>query len=114
MATALDVMEAYWDEIEGSSFRLKPLDGKDMLRVSDAVTFDDKGRTLINAEACILLLRHGLVGWKDFADSEGNAVIFSANAEDNMSRIPFKLVRTLALKIFVNSSLGAEDEKNLP
>ncbi len=113
MATALDVMEATWEAIDGSDFYIKPLDGKDMLRVSDVVTFDDKGRTLINAEACIVLLRHGLAGWKNFADSEGNAVVFSANAEENLARIPFNLVRTLALKIFLKSSLGAEDEKNL-
>lgn len=113
MATALSVLEASWQEIEGSSFLVKPLDGKDMLRVSDVVTFDKKGNTLINAEACIVLMRHGLLGWKNFADDEGNAVVFSANQEDNLARIPFDLVRTLALTIFTNSSLGAEAEKNL-
>jgi len=113
MATALSVMTATWEEIEGSSFFIKPLDGKDMLRVSDAVTFDKAGNTLINADACIVLLTHGLLGWKNFADEEGNEVIFSANQNDNLARIPFNLVRTLALTIFTNSSLGAEAEKNL-
>ncbi|MBW2636487.1 MAG: hypothetical protein JRC86_02980 [Deltaproteobacteria bacterium] len=112
MATALAIVEATWEEIDGSKFLIKPLDGKDMLRVSDVVTFDKKGRTLINAEACIVLMRHGLMGWKEFADAEGNAVVFSANQEDNLKRIPFTLVRDLALSIFTKSSLGAEDEKN--
>jgi len=113
MATALGVMTAKWEEVDSSSFLIKPLDGKDMLRVSDAVTFDDAGNTLINAEACIVLLTHGLMGWKDFPDEEGNAVVFSASQKDNLARLPFNLVRSLALTIFTNSSLGAEAEKNL-
>lgn len=112
MATALDVLETSWEPIDGSDFLLKPLDGKDMLRVSDAVTFDTKGRTLISAEACVVLLRYGLAGWKNFADKDGKEVMFSANQDDNMARIPFDIVRDIALSILDRSSVGAEDQKN--
>lgn len=112
MATALDVMAETWETLDDSGFLIKPLDGKDMLRVSDVVTFDDKGRTLFSAESCIVILRHGLKGWKNFNDSKGNQVVFDSNQEKNLARIPLGLVRNLALMILGKSELGAEDAKN--
>ncbi len=112
MATALSVLAEKWEEVDGSKFLLSPLDGKDMLRVSDAATFNDKGQTLFNAEVCIVALRHGLKGWDDFKDADGKDVLFISDREKNLSRIPLDLVRTLAMIILGNSQLGAEDAKN--
>lgn len=112
MATALGVLESTWEPLDGSDFHIRPLDGKDMLRVSDVVSFDKKGRTLISAEACVVLIRHGLIGWKNFADAEGNEVLFVTNQEENMTRLPFEIIRDLAMAILMKSSLGAEDQKN--
>lgn len=112
MATALSVLTEKWEEIEGSKFLLSPLDGKDMLRVADVTTFNDKGQTLFNADVCITALRHGLKGWDNFKDVDGEDVLFISDQEKNLSRIPLELVRTLAMVILGNSQLGAEDSKN--
>ena len=111
MATALSVMEPTWETIDGSDFLIKPLDGKDMLRVSDVVKIEGNS-VLLTADACVVLLRHGLVGWRNFADAEGNQVLFTNNQEDNLARIPFNIVRSLAVAILARSNVGAEDEKN--
>ena len=112
MATAVGVLEATWEPVQDSEFYLKPLDGKDMLRVSEVVTFDRDKQALINAEACITLLRYGLCGWRSFKDAEGNEPVFGANQDDNLAQIPFNLVRPLAMIIFGKSELGAADSKN--
>jgi len=112
MATALDVIAATWEPIEGSEFLIEPLDGVDMLRVADVVHRDDKGVVFLRTDACITLIRHGLKGWKSFPDAKGNEVPFVASMDINLKRLPFSLVRPLATAILAKSSLGAEDEKN--
>lgn len=111
MATALSVMEPTWETVKDTDFLIKPLDGKDMLRVSDVVKIEGNN-VLLTADACVVLIRHGLMGWRNFQDSKGNEVLFTNNQEDNISRIPFEVVRPLALAILTKSNVGPEDEKN--
>ena len=112
MATAASVLTETWETLDGTDWLIAPLDGKDMLRVSDVATFDGKGRTLFNAEVCITAITHGLKGWRNFPDKDGNEVLFTSNQDVNIKRIPFDVVRNLAMLILGRSEIGAEDTKN--
>ena len=112
MATARKVLTPSWETIDGTDWLLKPLTGLEMEEVREGISINDDGSVTVNSKGCRAALYHGLKGWRNFPDEEGEEVPFSASAQlQNLERIPFELVQTLAMSILARSYVGDEDTK---
>ena len=96
----------------GPVFTIRPLNGLEMAEVTDYIKFDENRNTIFPAKACEIILKHGLIGWKNFKDREGNDVEFDKFDQLlNLTRLPFVSVRRIADRIIDISDLGVEDAK---
>ena len=97
------------DDSQKAQFHIKPLDG---IQFADAYSLCDRksdGEVLITPAARKLLLRDGLIGWKNIDDIPGVELEFSVS---NMRRIEFVALLQITSEIFTVSLLNGEQEKN--
>lgn len=111
MATAREVLAPSWETIDGTDWLLKPLTGLEMEEVREGIKVEDDGSVTIGAKGCRAALYYGLKNWRKFTDASGSEVQFVSSHIQNLDRIPFELVQTLARTIIDRSFIAEDDVK---
>lgn len=112
---------------QATRFFLRPLDVATNAKLADsATTVSGDGDIHINAQAtAVEYVRHGLVGWANFLDQDGNDIPFKTvkrtvgarngvelASDESLDALGLELVRDLASKIRSLSSVSKADAKN--
>lgn len=95
---------------EQTVFLIRPLGARESAEVQDIIILD--GENVLNINQMLLeRVARGLVGWKNFADSDGKPVEFSEKIEENLNRVtPY--ISELSTAIKAISELSGDQEKN--
>jgi len=97
------------DSDEPTSFKLKPLSGVHYMSIMAEVTELGDGESRITGNGLRLAIKHGLVGWDNFNDAQGNKMKFNPV---NVKKIPPAILTELAGEIISRSEVGGEQIKN--
>ena len=95
-------------ESEPTRFKIKPLNGSRALEVRSDITFDDDGSALLTGRALNIAIKHGLVDWDNFVDSDGKGIPFSVYASDFLSA---SMRQELASEIIKTTSFDGSEKK---
>lgn len=90
--------------LNSTKFKLKPLNGLDMLEILSEGRIQEDGTFHPNRTGRVLLLEKGLVGWENFGDDEFD--IKKANT------IPAQILAEICNEIVVRSNVNEQTEKN--
>lgn len=110
--TALDRLTTTWFKPYPESdveYFIRPLSGLEMREAGEHAELIGENIRL-SAALCRVVLTHGLVGWKNFRDSEGE-VRFSADQSVNLQRLPFDDTLDITKEILNRSRVSPADEK---
>lgn len=100
-------------EDEGSDspteFHLKPLSGADTMEIMPHTElFDDGNSIKITPDGLRMLIKKGLINWKNVRDSEGNDLPFN---QDNIERLSLFAFKDIGTEIFNRTQIMPEDKK---
>lgn len=98
------------DEAIQSQFKLQPLNGMQYIEIMSHGEALESGNFLVNHIGRQLLLKYGLVGWKNVEQVNGDPLPFSRN---NIEMLPAAILAELGNEILTVSSLVEAERKNL-
>lgn len=118
MAKALDPIVPFWwtpdsekDNPTPTSWKIRPLNGIQKIEVNTELKMGPLG-LIISAAGVRTVLRHGLLGWKNFADSTGPVEFDEKNMEANIARLSDEDAIAICNRIMDASEVGAEEKKD--
>ena len=91
-----------------ATFVLKPLSGRDALRIKSGYKFSDDGMMSISSSVLEHAIQKGLVDWKNVCN-DGREIPFKKN---KVFELPGSLLQQIAMKIIEISDIQEEEEKN--
>ncbi len=94
---------------EKTAFEIKPLNGLIAMEALADSRNDADGNLHMSGSAMQKVLRHGLVGWKNFNDEAGKPIKFSMA---NFHRVPALVLNSIVTEIVNTSQLSGDEVKN--
>jgi len=92
-----------------TTFDLKPLNGVEYMEVCAELIPDGVGGADLPHAGGVICLKHGLVGWSNLLDENGQEIVFN---KLNFGRVPSAILSELATEIFVRAEVGEPERKN--
>ena len=95
------------EENEQTAWHLKPMDGMEYMEVMSISQVVD-GFIDFTPDAVRLVIKYGLIGWRNFKDENGNDLVFNTA---NVRLIDSNHLTEIAQQIILRSSLSAAQKK---